>query len=109
MAEMELLVGGHRYLISCADGEEESLRQLGAMVDDQIASARLMAGGLTETRQLLFAAILLADRLTTAQNGDATAPHTGMKTSDGGNPAPAIELLADRIEAVTARLQRLVE
>ncbi len=65
MAEVTLVIGGHHYALTCADGEESELLRLGALVAEQVAAARTAVGGLTETRQLLFAALFLADKLPT--------------------------------------------
>lgn len=57
MADVRLMIAGRPYDVHCADGEEAQLRQLAAVVDDK---AREINGG-TEVRQLLFAALMLAD------------------------------------------------
>lgn len=94
MADVELSIGGHLYVVNCADGEEDALRNLGIMVDDQIRSARLMAGGLSESRQLLFASILLAERLEAANVLSASA-----------GPSQEAELLNSRAEALACRIE----
>ncbi len=57
MADVKLTVAGRPYDLHCADGQESQLLQLAAVVDGK---AREMPGG-TEVRQLLFAALMLAD------------------------------------------------
>ena len=57
MADVHLNVAGRRYDVHCADGQEEQLLQLASLVDEK---ARGMSGS-TEVRQLLFAALMLAD------------------------------------------------
>lgn len=57
MADVKLTIAGRPYDLHCADGQEGQLLQLAAAVDQK---AREMAGG-TEVRQLLFAALMLAD------------------------------------------------
>jgi cell division protein ZapA len=57
VADVKLTVAGRPYDVHCADGEEDQLRQLAALVDEK---ARNIQGG-TEVRQLLFAALMLAD------------------------------------------------
>lgn len=103
MAEVTLLIGGRPYQIACADGEEDALRHLGTIVDEQINSARLMTGGLTETRQLLFAAILLADKLNSTPHGSSD---NGIIQDDKTTISKLDEMTA-RLDAVTARLSAL--
>ena len=57
MADVKLTIAGRPYDVHCADGEEAQLLQLAAVVDEK---AREIQGG-TEVRQLLFAALMLAD------------------------------------------------
>src|SRR3546814_18775510 len=57
MADVRLTIAGRPYDVHCADGQEEQLVQLATLVDEK---ARGIQGG-TEVRQLLFAALMLAD------------------------------------------------
>lgn len=57
MADVKLTIAGRPYDLHCEDGQEAQLLQLAAVVDEK---ARAMPGG-TEVRQLLFAALMLAD------------------------------------------------
>ncbi len=57
MADVKLTIAGRPYDVHCADGQEQQLIQLAALVDER---ARGIQGG-TEVRQLLFAALMLAD------------------------------------------------
>lgn len=57
MADVKLNIAGRIYDVHCADGQESQLIQLATAVDEKV---RGIPGG-TETRQLLFAALMLAD------------------------------------------------
>ena len=111
MAEVELHIGGRHYQLACADGEEQALQTLAMMVDEQIQSARLMAGGLTEARQLLFAAILLADRLVSAEMGVSDPARAGQaEPSAACQPRltdDAVSQLVSRIDALAHRLETI--
>ena len=61
MAKVTLTIGGRIYDVQCGDGDERHLLHLAGLVDAKTAQARQATPGLTEVRQLLFAAILLAD------------------------------------------------
>lgn len=69
MADVKLTIAGRPYDVHCADGQEAQLTQLAAIVD---AKARGIQGG-TEVRQLLFAALMLADEAHEAQNKAGSA------------------------------------
>lgn len=57
MADVKLNIAGRVYDVHCADGQEPQLIQLATLVDEKVRS---MPGG-TEIRQMLFAALMLAD------------------------------------------------
>src|SRR3546814_8803611 len=63
MADVRLTIAGRPYDVHCADGQEEQLVQLATLVDEK---ARGIQGG-TEVRQLLFAALMLADEANEAR------------------------------------------
>src|SRR4029453_11804769 len=63
MAEVELTIAGRPYKVACRNGEEKTLQQAGALVDAKSREALSGLGTLSESRQLLFAALLLADQI----------------------------------------------
>lgn len=102
MADVDLEIGGRRYTIACRDGGEEHLRMLAESVDQKASEARAAVGDTTEARQLLFAALLLADELAETRSASGTAPPLA------GEPLLAESLLsvAKRMEAVADLLER---
>jgi cell division protein ZapA len=99
MARITLTVGGRDYDVAVRDGDEPRFRALALMVDEKVVQAARV-GGLTENRQLLFAALLLADELDAART--AAPPAVPPPAID----AAAIERLAERAEALAERLER---
>jgi cell division protein ZapA len=105
MAEVTLLIGGRQYDVHCRDGEEAQLRHLAAMVDAKAAQTRLSTPGLTEVRQLLFAAILLADEVhDLSANVHARQPGLDLPPV---NDSVDEEALAKRINGLAERLETL--
>lgn len=98
MAQVVLLVGGRRYELACRDGEEARLRDLAAMVDAKAGEAARAVGSGNEARQLLLAALLLAD--------DVTELRGGAIAGDAAVAADAIETLALRLEELASRIER---
>lgn len=100
MSEVALRVGGRPYTVTCADGEEERLQQLAAIVDLKLAT---LGGNLPpgDAKALLFAALILADEADEARhaNGAQRPP-----VADETIPL-AVEKLADRIEALAQKLE----
>ncbi len=95
---MTIDVGGRRYDVSCRDGEEEQLRDLARLVDDKAQRARAAVGGMNEARQLLLAALLLADEISDLRRGhlppDADVALAGVVEQLAGR----VETLADHLE-----------
>lgn len=73
MSVVRLAIGGRGYDLAVRDGQEAHFLALAETVDARCREAARAAGGLTESRQLLFAALLLADDAAEArsQRGDA--------------------------------------
>lgn len=103
MANIDVEVAGRRYNVACRDGEEEHLRGLAAVVDRRAKDAARALGGLTEARQLLFAALLIADDLKEVRAGN------GLPDPEPLPPDPAVaealERMAVRMESLAQRLE----
>src|SRR6478609_1410994 len=100
MAEVELTIAGRAYRVACRNGEEDNLRSAAALVDAKSREALSGLGTLSESRQLLFAALLLADQLV---DGKEVILPTG--------PDPELVersvRLADRLESLADALERV--
>jgi cell division protein ZapA len=93
MAQVDLFIAGRSYQIACREGEEENLKSAGRMVDAKSREALSGLGTLSESRQLLFASLLLADQIVEHQRGVA--------------PAPADPIIVERVAALAERLEAL--
>lgn len=100
MASVEVEIAARRYAVACRDGEEAHLREVAAIVDRKAQDAGTALGSLSEVRQLLFAALLLADEVKEHRAGNPVAPD-----DDSGRIADALERLAGRVEALAQRLE----
>jgi cell division protein ZapA len=104
MANIDIEVAGRRYSVACRDGEEEHLHSVAAEVDRRARDATAALGSLTETRQLLFAALLIADDIKELRAGagipDPVAPPPDPAV------AQALERLATRVESLADSLER---
>lgn len=103
MSDVRLSIVGHDYIVTCKDGEEARLLALGSLVDAKAREAGGAAGGLNESRQLLFASLLLADELYDAK-AKAPASADTIRSSSAMD-----EQLAETIERLATRLEQFVE
>jgi cell division protein ZapA len=107
MADVRLSIAGREYIVTCKDGEEARLNALGNLVDTKAREAGGAAGGLNESRQLLFASLLLADQLYDAQPAATVAPAApGLPDEMAEQMAQTIERLADRLESLAQGLEQ---
>jgi len=60
MSNVNISIAGRRYTIACAAGEEAHIEMLGTSIDHKISNLENLSGQ-SETRLLLYAALLLAD------------------------------------------------
>ena len=98
MAEVELTIAGRPYKVACRNGEEETLRQAGALVDAKSREALAGLGTLSESRQLLFAALLLADQIIDGREFEVPRGPDDDLVQRTHGIAERLELLADRLE-----------
>jgi cell division protein ZapA len=100
MAQVDIEIASRRYTLACRDGEEDHLRAVAEIVDKRARDAGEALGTLSETRQLLFASLLLADDLK-----DGSAGETAAAAEEDGL-ARALERLAERMESLADRLEQ---
>ncbi|MDL2340968.1 MAG: cell division protein ZapA [Pseudomonadota bacterium] len=93
---IDLNIAGRVYPVACRDGEEESLQSAARLVDAKCREAIAGLGTLSESRQFMFAALLLADQLID-------------KNPDAAPPPPVVPdtRLVDRAEALALSLEAL--
>lgn len=62
MPQVEITIGGRNFEVACQDGEEQFLLTAAAMLDVEASSLSTQVGRMPESRMLLMAGLLLADR-----------------------------------------------
>ena len=98
MAEVELTIAGRPYRVACRAGEEENLRAAGALVDAKSKEALAGLGTLSESRQLLFASLLLADQIVDGRDDVIPTGPDPALVERSINLANRLESLADALE-----------
>jgi cell division protein ZapA (FtsZ GTPase activity inhibitor) len=66
MSEVVLTVGGRKYTLRCEDGQEDHIRHLASVVDAKLGEGASQLPAM-EAKNLLFAALFLADELEEAR------------------------------------------
>lgn len=62
MPEVNVQIGNRTFLLQCSDGEEPHLQAAAKMLDVEAITLEAQAGRLPESRMLLMAGLMLADR-----------------------------------------------
>jgi len=99
MAEVDLIIAGRPYRVACRDGEEETLKAAGRLVDAKSREALAGLGTLSEARQLLFAGLLLADQLVDKH------PDAAVQAGPDPQVTERAERLAERLESLAGHLE----
>ena len=100
MNDVKLSVAKRTYTVACAEGEEDHLRHLAGMVDARLAAIGADLMGQTEAKNLLIAALILADEVHEAKKGMPA------NRDDDDRLAETLETLAERLEKSAAKLER---
>lgn len=96
MGNVTLSIAGRLFTLAGADGEEAHIARLGRLIDEKAAASG--AAGQTETRMLLFAALMLADELHELRNRPA---------AEAAQPAEISSALAERLALIASRVENL--
>ena len=62
MPQVEVTIGGRSFEVACQDGEEQYLITAAALLDAEAAHLSAQIGRMPESRMLLMAGLMLADR-----------------------------------------------
>lgn len=62
MPQVDIFIGGRTFEVSCQDGEEQFLHSAAAMLDSEAVALAAQIGRLPESRMLLMAGLMLADK-----------------------------------------------
>lgn len=62
MADVTISIGGRDFEVACRDGEEHFLQSAAGMLDNEASALNDALGRMPETRMLLMAGLMLADK-----------------------------------------------
>ena len=126
MSEVTLTIGGRRYTVACAEGEEAQIIRLGESIDEKLQQMGTLTA--PDSQNMLFAALLLADELHEAKAAataaleaqqkfaderdalarrveELTEAHVSPALSDNPDLAPALERFAELLENCADKLE----
>lgn len=121
MSDLEITIGGRNFIVACQPGEEQFLISAAAMLDAEAQPLVAQMGRLPETRMLLMAALMLADK-TASYEDELRQLREGETAPPPAPVAPQVETvqvipphvpealaeIAARAEALAAQIEDMV-
>lgn len=110
MPEIEIQIGSRPFRVACQEGEEHFLRAAAQMLDTEAQTLITQLGRLPESRMLLMAGLMLADR-TAAADDELRVLRARVAALEGRAPvdpkavAETLAELAARAEAMAAMVE----
>ena len=104
MSDVTLKVGGRKYTVACQDGQEAHIERLAGVIDSKLST---MGANLSsqEAKNLLFAALLLADELDEAQSAPPPPSPPPAPDFDSARLATQLERIASALENAATTLE----
>ncbi|WP_172295612.1 cell division protein ZapA [Pseudoruegeria sp. HB172150] len=125
MPEVKITIGGRDYAVACQEGEEQYLHSAAGLLDTEAAALSGQVSRLPESRMLLMAGLMLADKtagmeeqLREAEARVAALSAELERARNGAEAAPAavpeperieVEVLPDGLEDALAQLAARAE
>ncbi|MGI9484175.1 MAG: cell division protein ZapA [Hyphomicrobiales bacterium] len=105
-------VNDRPYAMQCDPGEEEHLSELAQLIDTEVSKLKRNFGQVGDTRLLLMAGLVVADRLASAllriEDLEQEAKDLAETSASGHARSKSLEgAVAERVEAAAARLEAL--
>ena len=117
MPELEIIIGGRSFQVACQPGEEHFLRAAAQMLDAEAAPMVGQLGRLPESKMLLMAGLMLADKTAALEDETrslkARLAAMEARAAQGADPVEVVPpqlvdslaTLAARAEALAARME----
>lgn len=111
MPQVEITIGGRNFEVACQEGEEQFLMTAAAMLDVEASSLSTQIGRMPESRMLLMAGLLLADRTAGLEDkvreaeGRAAQLQAQMEITQAGGSVEKIEVPVVSREVIDAMTQ----
>jgi cell division protein ZapA len=112
MAHVIVQVNGRPYTMQCPEGEEEHLRELAQLLDNEVQRVKSSVGNVGDIRMLVMAGLMVADRLSEAieKIRDLEEQVNGLREAKNAAQIEALEVqasLGERLIVASERLEAL--
>jgi cell division protein ZapA len=114
MPQVEIRIGGRSFEVACQDGEEPFLHAAAEMLDTEASALSSQIGRMPESRMLLMAGLMLADKTAALEDKVREAETKLADQAARGTPTPErIEVpvvpaeVTDTLAEIAARAEAL--
>jgi len=113
VSNVNLHIGGRTFTVACGPGEEDHIAGLGRMIDEKLQALVPATTSQSESRMLLFAALVLADELHETKHGAGAPvpppppPPPPPEPQEDMALAQSLEMIAERLENCATRLEAM--
>ncbi len=109
MAQVSISINGRTYGISCQDGQEQRVTDLGHYVDARLKDIAAAGAAASESHLLVLTTLMLADEVFDLRDdvGSLNGQVQQVETNENEEALviEAIDTLADRIDTIAKRIQ----
>ncbi len=109
MAEVKISIGGREFEVACREGEEHFLHSAAGMLDAEAGALNEALGRMPETRMLLMAGLMLADKTASLEDqlksGDGVDAGAAKRAKKSANQLSDAQAELAEVKAQLAEVQ----
>lgn len=107
MPKVNVSLNGRAYAVSCDEGQESRVLELGAMVDKKMRAIAKTGAARSESYLLVLTTLMLADELVEAKEGSQKAAASAEETAKADRLTKQREIDAAALDHLTKRIERM--
>jgi len=110
IVDVEVVIHGKPYTLSCQRGQESHLRKLAEAADERVHKIWRQVGKkmvLSETKLLVMTLLMLADELFDAKSGAASKDTQGLGEASATSPQANDDHYEQKIQALTDKISMI--
>lgn len=105
MADVQLVIGGQRYTVSCGEGQEENLKELARQLDEKVSFIKSRMP-VSESLGVVMGALLLASDLSEKNQAlESARTENAVSTEVLAQTTQLIEKVSERISSVAETIE----
>ena len=109
MTELEISIGGRVFSVACDAEEKEKVKEAAALINEEADSIQSQLGRLPESKMLLLASIMIADRLVDVEAESKVFREKSEELSDLENKIHELERQKISLQDDYQKLEKMVE